>query len=74
MLSEKMLEEILVTGGIHRYSLDGLNIKVGSGIVALHAGKAGSYTLNLCDGRSIKCKLDKAETAIYDSAQGERIL
>ncbi len=74
MLSEKMLEEILNAGGIHRYSLDGLNVKVGSGILALHAGKTGSYILNLRDGRSIKCRLNKAETAIFDSEEGERIL
>ena len=73
MLSEKMLGGIMKGAGIHRYSTEGLIVKAGSGVIALHTGKAGSYTLNLRNGICVKCNLDEAETAIYDSTSGERI-
>lgn len=73
MLSEKMLGGIMKGAEIHRYSTEGLIVKAGSGVVALHTGKAGSFTLNLRNGACVKCDLDEAETAIYDSTSGERI-
>ena len=73
VFSEKMLGGIMKGAEIHRYSTEGLIVKAGSGVVALHTGKAGSFTLNLRNGACVKCDLDEAETAIYDSTSGERI-
>ncbi len=67
-------KEILRAAGAHLYTGHTDVIHAGGGLVLLHAGKAGDRSVTFRNGKRTDCRVQAAESVLFDARTGERLL